>query len=428
MPLGMPGKKMSGRQILESHPKGMAYAELLADHKRYPVLVDSKGQVLSMPPIINSDETKLKKGTTRVFIDVTGISQAAVTKSLDTLVCSLAEIGGDDRNGRDRRRGRQASARRPISSRGPRKSISPKPSAGSVCRSTRNRSPTRCGRCDSTLSSGTKEKGSKLPAPLLVLYPAYRTDIRHMVDLFEDVAIGYGYANIEPRLVRSMTVGTPRPEETLSDRVRQILIGLGFSEIMSLPLTTEEHQFERLRVPTPDRYPQVSNPKLKAYNVVRGHLMGGLFEALRENRRRPMPLRMFEIDNVVDLDDVGRNRRGRISQSRVRRNWPRERLRHGPQRRRCAAPRARLESRVRGDQASDVRRRPCRRILRRRQTDRRARRSPPRSAHELRPHVPGRAGRNHAAARLLTAAGLSHAEAQSAEARSIDLCALCASA
>ena len=101
-----------------------------------------------------------------------------------------------------------------------------------------------------------------------------------MVDLFEDVAIGYGYANIEPRLVRSMTVGTPRPEETLSDRVRQILIGLGYSEIMSLPLTTEEHQFERLRMPTPDRYPQVANPKLKAYNVVRTHLMGGLFEAL----------------------------------------------------------------------------------------------------------------------------------------------------
>src|SRR3990170_2529217 len=47
-----------------------------------------------MPPIINSDETKLKKGSTRVFIDVTGISQAAVTKSLDTLVCSLSEIGG----------------------------------------------------------------------------------------------------------------------------------------------------------------------------------------------------------------------------------------------------------------------------------------------------------------------------------------------
>src|SRR4029078_1183421 len=94
VPLGMPGKKMSGRQILESHPKGTAYAELLADPKRYPVLIDSKGQVLSMPPIINSDETKVKQGTTRIFIDVTGISQAAVTKSLATLVCSLGEIGG----------------------------------------------------------------------------------------------------------------------------------------------------------------------------------------------------------------------------------------------------------------------------------------------------------------------------------------------
>jgi phenylalanyl-tRNA synthetase beta chain len=124
-----------------------------------------------------------------------------------------------------------------------------------------------------------------------------------MVDLFEDVAIGYGYANIEPRLVRSMTVGTPRPEEVLSDRVRQVLIGLGFSEIMSLPLTTEEHQFERLRWETPKHYPEVANPKLKAYNVVRTHIMSGLFEALRENRRRPMPQRIFEIDNVVKLND-----------------------------------------------------------------------------------------------------------------------------
>ena len=57
-------------------------------------------------------------------------------------------------------------------------------------------------------------------------------------------------------------------------------------------------------MPTPERYPQVANPKLKAYNVVRTHLMGGLFEALRENRRRPMPQRLFEIDNVVELDDA----------------------------------------------------------------------------------------------------------------------------
>ena len=298
VPLGMPGKKMTGRQILETHPKGVAYAELLANDKRYPVLVDSKNQVLSMPPIINSEETKLKQGTTRIFIDVTGISQAAVAKSLDTLVCSLAEIGGTietvsiiDAGGKRRITPDLAPRSKEIDVAEAKRWLGLPLDNDSMAAALRKM------RFD-VASSNNKSSASS------VLFPAYRTDIRHMVDLFEDVAIGYGYANIEPRLVRSMTVGAPRPEESLSDRVRQVLIGLGFSEIMSLPLTTEEHQFERLRVPTPGRYPQVANPKLKAYNVVRTHLMGGLFEALRENRRRPMPIRLFEIDNVVDLDDA----------------------------------------------------------------------------------------------------------------------------
>jgi phenylalanyl-tRNA synthetase beta chain len=297
VPLGMSGKKMSGRQILQSHPKGVAYAELLANHKRYPVLVDSKGQVLSMPPIINSDETRLKQGTTRVFIDVTGVSQAAVTKSLDTLVCSLAEIGGKietvaivDADGKKRTT----------------PDLKPRSTEVDLAEAKRWLGLPLDGR--SLTESLRKMRFDVAPAKnnagrFAVSYPPYRTDIRHMVDVLEDVAIGYGYGNIEPRLVRSMTVGAPRSEEMLSDRVRQILIGLGYSEIMSLPLSTEEHQFERLRLPTTDGYAQVANPKLKAYNVVRMHLMGGLFEALRENRRRPMPLRLFEIDNAVKVDD-----------------------------------------------------------------------------------------------------------------------------
>jgi phenylalanyl-tRNA synthetase beta chain len=326
VPLGMPGKKMSGRQILESHPKGVAYAELLADHKRYPVLIDSKNQVLSMPPIINSEETKIKQSTTRVFIDVTGISQAAVTKSLDTLVCSLAEIGGTietvtivDADGKKRTTPDLAPRSKEIELSEAKRWLGLPLTDETLADSLRKMrfdvetAPGGWGRGSAEPPAAPAKAGGSLAldpsqpslAPrssLLVSYPPYRTDIRHMVDLFEDVAIGYGYANIEPRLVRSMTVGTPRPEEMLSDRVRQVLIGLGFSEIMSLPLTTEESQFERLRWETPSRYPEVANPKLKAYDVVRTHLMSGLFEALRENRRRPMPQRMFEVDNVVVLD------------------------------------------------------------------------------------------------------------------------------
>jgi phenylalanyl-tRNA synthetase beta chain len=310
VPLGVPGRKMTGRQILESHPKGVAYAELLAKHKRYPVLVDSRGQVLSMPPIINSEETNLKQGTTRVFIDVTGVSQAAVVKSLDTLVCSLAEIGGKIESVHITEDNCKRTS----------PDLRPRHKKLELAEAKRWLGLPLNG--ESLMESLRRMRFTVYPAEdkperglYLVYFPAYRTDIRHMVDFFEDVAIGYGYGNIEPRLVKSMTVGTPRTEETLSDLVRQILIGLGYSEIMSLPLTTEEHQFARLRLPPPKRYPQVANPKLKTYNVVRTHLMSGLLEALHENRRRPMPQRLFEIDNVVELDDSAET--GAIEQRRM---------------------------------------------------------------------------------------------------------------
>ena len=401
VPLGMPGKKMTGRQILESHPKGMAYAELLADHKRYPVLVDSKGQVLSMPPIINSEETKLKQGTTRVFIDVTGISQAAVTKSLDTLVCSLCRNRRQGRNGRRSSNAAAKSASTPDLDAAQLRTVELAEAKRWLGLPLDDKSLTDSLR-KMRFDVDSRQTKSRRQRPLHSFpIPAYRTDIRHLVDLFEDVAIGYGYANIEPRLVRSMTVGTPRPEETLSDRVRQILIGLGYSEIMSLPLTTEEHQFERLRMPTPERYPQVANPKLKAYNVVRTHLMGGLFEALRENRRRPMPQRLFEIDNVVELDDAaetGAAEERRVALVEIGRESG------------YATARSVMDALLRelgwkaeydGDRASDIRRRPRRRVQSERQANRHSRRSPPRSAHQLRPHASRRARRTHAATRFL---------------------------
>jgi phenylalanyl-tRNA synthetase beta chain len=225
-----------------------------------------------------------------------------VTKSLDTLVCSLCEIGGKVET---------VEIESPPNAK-PRTTPDLKPRSTEVDLAEAKRwlgLP-----LDEKSLAGSLRKMRFDIAPVAangkgrftVSYPAYRTDIRHMVDLFEDVAIGYGYANIEPKFVRSMTVGAPRPEETLSDRVRQVLIGMGFSEIMSLPLTTEEHQFDRLGYDEKP-YPTVAtvaNPKLKAYNLVRNQLMPGLFEALRENRRRPMPQRLFEIDNVVALDDA----------------------------------------------------------------------------------------------------------------------------
>jgi phenylalanyl-tRNA synthetase beta chain len=294
-PLGMPEEQMTGREILEKHPKGINFAHLLADESKYPVLVDEKGLVLSMPPIINSDETKLKVGSTRLFIDVTGISEAAVVKSLDTLVCSLMELGGETQ------------------------SVTIESDTGVIIspdlapRSLEVDLPSARNWLGIPFTSETlvaSLKKMRLDVEpvgdederFLVHYPAFRTDIRHKVDLLEDLAIGYGYVNIEPYLVPTMTVGEARKEELLSYDVRSTMIGLGYTEVMSLPLTTEEEHFLRFRREVPEHYPRVANPKLVALKVVRTHLMTGLLQALFENRKRPMPLRLFELDNVAIID------------------------------------------------------------------------------------------------------------------------------
>jgi phenylalanyl-tRNA synthetase beta chain len=296
VPLGMPGRQMSGRQILEEHPKGTAYAGLLEELNRYPVLIDDAGQVLSMPPIINSDETRVSLSSRRLFIDVTGISEAAVVRSIDTFVCSLIELGGEVES---------------VEIVGPDGDALTSP----------NLTPREV---DIELAAAKRWLGLPLDAENLtsslrkmrlgvepvgadgqrfrVSYPALRTDIKHMVDVFEDLAIGFGYVHIQPQYVRTMTIGQARGEEDLSQMVRDVMLGLGFGEIMSLPLTTEENHFERFRLQVPPDYPRIANPKLKALKVVRTHLMTGLLEHLRENRRQPMPLKFFEVDNVARLD------------------------------------------------------------------------------------------------------------------------------
>lgn len=299
-PLGVPGEQWSGRKILEEHPKGVAYAHLLADHERYPLLVDAKGLVLSMPPIINSEETKLRPGCRNLFVDVTGISEAAVENALNTLVCSLIELGGSVEtvelvSGGERR-------------------TSPDLTPGEKVIEL-DRAKQWLGLpldAESLMDCLLKMRLDVEPLDaernrFAVRYPAFRSDIRHMVDIFEDLAIGFGYHNIEAAIVPTMTVGGARPEEQASEQVRSIMLGLGFNEIMSLPMTTEEDHFEKLGLEVPARYVRVGNPKLKALTVVRGHLMTGVLLALRENRRRPMPLRLFELDNVANIDDDGLN-------------------------------------------------------------------------------------------------------------------------
>ena len=87
-------REFTPEEILKEHDKGAAYAHLIEDFDKYPLIKDKDGKILSMPPIINGELTKLTNDTTNLIIDVTGTDEKAVNQSLNIICSSFAEAGG----------------------------------------------------------------------------------------------------------------------------------------------------------------------------------------------------------------------------------------------------------------------------------------------------------------------------------------------
>lgn len=93
IPLDMT-EELNLQEILERHPKGRDYAFTLEGKKKYPIILDRDGNVLSFPPIINGELTRLTESTRNLFIELTGTSQLAVDQALNIIASSVADRGG----------------------------------------------------------------------------------------------------------------------------------------------------------------------------------------------------------------------------------------------------------------------------------------------------------------------------------------------
>lgn len=60
------------------------------DKPVYPVITDQKGVVLSLPPIINGNHSKITLKTRNVFIECTATDKHKAQIVLDTLVCMFS--------------------------------------------------------------------------------------------------------------------------------------------------------------------------------------------------------------------------------------------------------------------------------------------------------------------------------------------------
>ncbi|MFQ6135724.1 MAG: phenylalanine--tRNA ligase subunit beta [Candidatus Hydrothermarchaeales archaeon] len=288
VPLDME-EEMSLKEILEKHPKGIQYAHIIDRFDRYPIILDSKGDVLSMPPIINGELTRVMEETTDFFVEITGTDFTLVSRALNIVATAFAERGWGIRQ---------------VEIEYPDKVIKT-PDFSPVKRGLGVEYVNRMLGLDLTSSeiASCLEKmgfGVEDGENLLVSVPCYRADILHEIDLVEDVAIGYGYQNFEPVLPKLVTTGEKHPMEKYCEKVRSAMIGYGFTEVMTLMLTNEESNF--LDTKTEGEAVEIKNPISEEHTIVRTSLLSSLLEVLKINKHRELPQKIFEIGDVIFLD------------------------------------------------------------------------------------------------------------------------------
>ena len=279
---------MTPREILEKHEKGKAFAHLLDGYEKYPMIYDANGDVLSFPPIINGALTTVTVNTKNIFIDVTGFDEKSVEICLNIVAAALVERGGKiysvEMEGAPKKVYPDMTPGEKTISLAACNAVNGIPITGEEAVKALNRSGMD-GKCE----------GDRLTA----YYPAYRFDILHDADIYEEVSIGYGFEKYgHNKMKLSQTFGNLLPETTFSENVKDIMIGLGYTELTTLTLSNQKDEFVISGLPEVDVV-TVTNPITEDHTCLRAYMMPSLIRILRHNKNRDLPQKIFEVGYVI---------------------------------------------------------------------------------------------------------------------------------
>jgi len=294
-------------ELYESDKHLSRYLHIIKDSPVYPIIYDSTQQVLSMPPIINSQHTKITLDTQNIFIDVTATDQTKLQIVTNIMVTMFAQYTSV-----------------PFTIEQVKVVY---PDGRTV--NTPDLSPTVFEAHQSYINSCTGlslsqaqiiellnkmgNEASSVPAKtdptvpcdkITVRVPASRPDILHECDIMEEVAIAYGFNKLRKTFPATNTVAVPLPINKLSDIVRRESALAGFVEVMPLILCSHDENFAWLNRKDDGKTAVVlENPKTAEYQIVRTSLLPGLLKSIRENRKHTLPMKIFEVSDVVVKDN-----------------------------------------------------------------------------------------------------------------------------
>ncbi len=292
-------KEMTQQEILEEHPKGKEYKWILEGQDKYPILVDDAGEVLSFPPIINSNFTgKITEGDEHLFVEATGTELEPILLCMNIMAYAFYERGFEiysvdvDYSG---------------------KKITTPLLFKDKIKVTKEQIKSLLGlelknaEVKKLLEKGQYEANSELTVKI----PPYRKDILHPADIVEDIGIMYGYDNIKEMPLTSFTVGETSPLVRFRDNIRSLLVGLGYQEVASPILSNKGVLYDKMNVKDFGTV-EISNFMSETYSCVRNWILPILIGVLSKNKHIEYPQRIFEqglvtvkkSEGVIDYERV----------------------------------------------------------------------------------------------------------------------------
>ena len=288
-------KEMTQQEILEDHPTGKEYAWILEGMDKYPILLDANDKVLSFPPVINSNYSgKLEIGDSDLFFEATGEDLDSVLLAANIFAQSLYERGftieSVDIEYPDKEHDKITTPY--LWDESIRISLSNVRDIMGI-----NLKEEEIAKLLSKMQYEYKEGG-------IVKIPNYRRDIMHPVDVIEDIAIAYGYNNIEMMHMENYTPGKTYDIVKFVDKIRELVVGLGYQEVMSAILSNKEVLFEKMNT---EEFSVVELKEFisERYSVLRNWLMPILMDVLSKNKHVEYPQKIFE-EGLVSVKKEGK--------------------------------------------------------------------------------------------------------------------------
>ena len=287
------------KQILNELDSGREYGFILKDAKKYPIILDSNNSVLSFPPIVNSNATRLSTDIKNILIEATGINRQTVEDTIAIIAMSLFDSGFriypvtiyDTTTGNKESTPNMEAKNMQLDAGYINQVLGLNLTVQEISSSLKK------SRLGVDVQRGKRGR-------MTCTIPRYRTDIFHQIDVAEEAVIGYGVFNLQPSIPWSKTSGATSNLTKLFNAIREILVGMRMLEIISFSLVSKKVQYELIGIEDSiSNAISIEGAKSTEYEVLRDSLIPSLLQTLSHNVHEEYPQKLFEIGKVFRISD-----------------------------------------------------------------------------------------------------------------------------